>query len=297
METRPFGRTGIEVGVLGFGGSEIGFGSATQAEIDSLLNEALDAGCNVIDTAECYVDSEEKIGRAIGHRRDTFHLFTKTGHASGFSEPDWDPAMMAKQIDRSLVRLKTDRLDLIQLHSPSLESLREGTIIEVLKRAKEAGKVRFIGCSADNEPAIFAAECGAFDALQTSVNIADQEAIERHLPLAAAAGLGVVAKRPIANAAWIKKQGPNVYGHTYWLRLQELDYPFLSLPAAEAVAIALRFTLRQPGVATAIVGTEKPGRFLANLRALQSVPEDEDLYASIVDRWKAAAPGDWVGQG
>ncbi len=287
----------MEVGVLGFGSSEIGYGAATPAEIDSILNEALDQGLNVIDTAECYVDAEEKIGRAVGHRRDDYFLFSKTGHSSGFPGPDWDPAMMAAQIDRSLTRLKTDRLELIQLHSPSLELLQEGSAIEVLQRAREAGKVRFIGCSADNEAAVYAVECGAFDALQTSVNLADQEAIETSLPLAVEKGIGVIAKRPIANAAWIKKQGPEHYGHEYWLRLQALRYPLQDQPNAEAIGTALAFTLAQPGVSVAIVGTERPGRFLENLRALESSRSGPSDFEAIRARWKAVRKDDWIGQG
>lgn len=296
MERRRFGRTELEVGVLGFGGSEIGYGSATQDEIDRILNEAIDLGLNVIDTAECYKDSEEKVARAVGHRRDEYFLFTKTGHSSGFEEPDWDPAMMAKQIDRSLQRLKTDRVDLVQLHSPPLELLKRGEIIEVLQRAKEQGKTRFIGVSSDNEAAAYAIETGAFDTFQTSCNIADQESIDLTLPLAKKRDLGVIAKRPIANAAWIKRQSPDQYGHSYWLRLQELRYPFLNDPE-KALGIALRFTLAQPGVATAIVGTEKPGRFAENLRLLEQTPQNDEAIAAIRARWHEAKRDDWVGQG
>ena len=142
---RVFGKTGMVVSVLGFGGAEIGFGKTNQSEVDRILNSALDSGCNVIDTAECYVDSEEKIGKAVGLRRKEYFLFTKCGHSTGFEEPDWDPAMLSKQIDRSLSRLRTEYVDLIQLHSCTLETLQSGGVIEVLQRAKEAGKAKFIG--------------------------------------------------------------------------------------------------------------------------------------------------------
>src|SRR6185312_865484 len=102
-----------------------------------------------VDTAECYNDSEEKIGRSISGRRGEFHLFTKCGHSAGFDLPDWDPKMLAMQIERSLLRLNTDRVDLVQLHSCSEEMLRQGDVIDVLVRAKEAGKTRYIGYSGD----------------------------------------------------------------------------------------------------------------------------------------------------
>jgi len=77
------GRTGLEASALGFGAAEIGFLKTPQAAIDRLLNSALDAGLNVLDTAECYSDSEEVIDNAVGHRRGEYFLFTKCGHASG----------------------------------------------------------------------------------------------------------------------------------------------------------------------------------------------------------------------
>src|SRR5215207_4755871 len=82
LERRRFGKTDMEVTVLGFGGAEIGYQKVEQATVDKLLNAALDAGLNVVDTAECYVDSEIQIGTAIGHRRKEFFLFTKCGHAT-----------------------------------------------------------------------------------------------------------------------------------------------------------------------------------------------------------------------
>src|SRR2546425_3372973 len=102
MEHRQFGRTGMDVSVLGFGGSEIGFEGATPETVSKLLNAALDAGLNVIDTAECYKNSEELIGQAVSHRRSDYYLFSKCGHNSGFKEEDWDPAMLEKTIDRGL---------------------------------------------------------------------------------------------------------------------------------------------------------------------------------------------------
>jgi aryl-alcohol dehydrogenase-like predicted oxidoreductase len=106
MEHRAFGKTGLKVSVLGFGGSEIGYQDASQKVAGKILGAALDAGINVIDTAECYADSEALIGKTIGHRREEFHLFTKCGHVTaaldhlGFHE--WDPRLLAKSIDQSL---------------------------------------------------------------------------------------------------------------------------------------------------------------------------------------------------
>ncbi len=171
MERRALGKTGMEVSVLGFGGAEIGFEKATPETVERLLGSALDAGLNVIDTGECYGSSEELIGQAVSHRRGDFFLFTKCGHASGFDLPDWDLTMLEQSINRSLERLRVDCLDLVQLHTCSEEMLRQGDVIGVLERARAAGKTRFIGYSGDNNAALYAVECGAFDTLQTSINI------------------------------------------------------------------------------------------------------------------------------
>ncbi len=297
MEHRTLGKTGLNVSILGFGGAEIGFEGVPLATVETLLGSALDAGLNVIDTAECYADSEEKIGRAVGRRRDEFHLFTKCGHTSGLEGKDWNPQMLAQSIDRSLQRLGTDRVDLVQLHSCSEELLRQGDVIAVLQKARDAGKTRFIGYSGDAQAALYAVECGAFDTLQTSLNIADQEPITLTLPKARAANMGVICKRPLANVAWrTGSDAPtNDYHKTYWERLQKLQYDFLSDPA-RAAGIALRFTLSQPGTHTAIVGTTRPERWHTNAEMLSAGALPEDQIAAIRARWQEIAGPDWTGQ-
>ncbi len=295
MERRLLGKTGLEVSALGFGGAEIGYQNAALETVERLLGSALDAGLNVIDTAACYAGSEELIGKAVGHRRDSFHLFTKCGHTSGLAGADWDPAMLRESIDRSLVRLGTDRVDLVQLHSCDEATLRQGDVIAVLQAAREAGKTRLIGYSGDREAARYAVECGAFDTLQTSVSIAEQEPITLTLPLALEKGMGVIAKRPIANAAWTKTEMPeSEYAYPYFQRLQSLAYDFLGGP--DAVGIALRFTLAQPAVATAIVGTQNPDRWLSNARLLDAGPLPPAQVEAIRARWREIAQPDWVGQ-
>jgi len=287
----------MTVSVLGFGGSEIGYQRVSERSVARLLGGALDAGLNVIDTAECYEDSEVLIGRAVGARRREFHLFTKCGHARGWSRADWRPSALLHSIERSLERLATDRLDLIQLHSCSLAELRKGDVIAALERARERGLTRYIGYSGDGEAARFAVECGRFDALQTSVSIADQEAIDLTLPLARARGLGVIAKRPLANAAWRYARKPaEPYYQPYWTRLRALDYEFLRARDGGGAATALRFTLSVPGVHTAIVGTTRPERWGQNAAALEAGALGAEEFARIRARWREVAEPSWTGQ-
>src|SRR5262245_45087006 len=137
MEKRPMGKTDMRVSVLGFGGAEIGYEGVPAATVGQLLNGALDAGLNVIDTAECYPGSEELIGQAVAGRRGDFYLFTKCGHPEDPTREDWRPESLLQSIERSLRRLRTDRVDLVQLHSCSEAELRKGDVIDALKRARE----------------------------------------------------------------------------------------------------------------------------------------------------------------
>src|SRR5262249_19289537 len=147
------------------------------------------------------------------------------------------------------------------------------------------------------QAARYAVECGAFDTLQTSVNIADQETIDLTLPLARERNMGVIAKRPIANAAWRYSQRPeNAYHQPYWERLQKLDYDFIRQGPETAAGVALRFTRSVPGIHTAIVGTARPGRWRENAALVAAGPLPDQDYEAIRARWRAVADTSWVGQ-
>ena len=296
MEKRKFGKTDMEFSVLGFGGAEIGWSGETTETVEDLLNSALDAGLNVIDTAAAYKTSEELIGKAVGKRRKEYYLLTKCGALDGFTREDWTKKGILETIQQSLRNLKTDYLDLAQLHSCSAEILRQGDCIEGLQRAQEKGYTRYIGYSGDNEDAKYAIELDVFDSLQTSVSIADQSTIDGNIPLAAEKGLGIIAKRPIANAVWRHKElPPDSYHHEYWNRIQKLKYEFLSKSLEEATATAMRFTLSIPGIDTMIVGTTRPNRWQENAKyVLEGILSDEEFEA-IRDRWRETADEKWVG--
>jgi aryl-alcohol dehydrogenase-like predicted oxidoreductase len=297
MEQRVLGKTGFRVSVLGFGGSEIGEERLRASKAGRLLNAALDAGLSIIDTAECYGASEELIGATVAHRRRDYCLVTKCGHASGLSLPEWTPSLIERSIERSLKRLRTDCIDVVQLHSCSEEILRKGDVVAALQRARDKGNTRYIGYSGDNGAALYAVECGAFDTLQISVSIADQEAIDTILPAAVRNRIGVIAKRPIANAAWVPRW-PFVgsYSRTYRRRLRKLAYDFLTRDARQAIGIALRFALSVPGVNTAIVGTSNPSRYESNAALAAQGPLPPTVYETIRKRWRAVAEADWTGR-
>ena len=296
METHPSGTTDMYVSQLGTTDmyvSQLGLGCHEMnvlppEQAQRVVQAALDAGINVIDTAECYGQSEELVGQALGHRRDDCYLFTKCGHASGFDLPDWSSQLLEKSIERSLRRLKTEYLDLVQLHSCSKHVLERGDVITVLQKARDAGKIRYIGYSGDRQDALYAVECVAFDTLQTSVNIADQEATELTLIKAKSRSMGVIAKRPLANALWKTTQKPDdSHLQVYWERLNTLHYDFLTDYVQDAFGIALRFTLTVPGVDVAIVGTTNPDRFQSNAALLSAGPLSQEQFEAIRSRWNA----------
>lgn len=299
MERRAFGKTDMHVSVLGFGTSEIGHERTDQAVVSQILNHALDHGLNVIDTAECYIEAETLVGEAVSHRRDDYYLFTKCGHGFGIDTglPDWHPDLITQSIDHSLKRLKTDRLDLIQLHSCGHDVLAQGDVIDRLQRAQEQGKTRYIGYSGDGATARFALELGVFDSLQTSLNVADQQSIALLLPYCVEHGVGVIAKRPVANVAWRNWPEPPASGYAkpYFDRLQKLAYPFIGDSLGESVEYALRFTLTHEGVCTAIVGTSKPQRWAANAGAVAEGPLDGEEITEIWNRWAEVSEPEWVG--
>ncbi len=296
MEKRKFGKTDMEFSVLGFGGAEIGYENASQEDVTELLNAALDAGLNVIDTAAAYMESEKRIGEAVGGRRKEFYLLSKCGALDNFTRFDWSKKGILETIEQSLRSLKTDYLDIAQLHSCDTEILRQGDCIEGLQRAQEKGYTRYIGYSGDREEAKYAIEMDVFDSFQTSVNIADQTPIEGNIKLAAEKGLSVIAKRPIANAVWQHSEKPeNSYVHEYWERLQKLKFDFLGKSLEESISQALRFTMAVPGVDTMIVGTTKPNRWQSNSKLVAEGNLSSEEFETIRQRWQEVADESWVG--
>ena len=208
MELRPLGETGLKVSRLGAGLVEIGrmLTLSDEAQAGRVLNAALDGGVNFLDTAECYGVSEELIGRTVSHRRREFVLATKVGHVTGgYRGEPWTARTVKDSIDRSLKLMRTDYLDLVQLHAWDMpDSAREQVVLAV-RDAQDAGKARFLGYSHENEGAEWGVDSGCFDTLQTVMSIVDQRARYGLLERAKSRGMGVIVKRPLANGMWARR--------------------------------------------------------------------------------------------
>ena len=269
MKTTVLGKTSLTVSRLGVGLFEIGTLSDVPAA-GQVLNAALDGGINFLDTAACYDNSEEWIGRTISHRRAEYVLATKAGHVTGgYEGKEWTAKTILDSIERSLVRMKTDYVDLVQLHSCGVDILERGEAVQALLDARRAGKTRFVGYSGDREAALWAVESGQFDTLQTTFNLLDQEARIELFAKAEARGMGIIVERSIANAAWVAPPGS---GPVNWYRQRMqamLDTGPIPNAPQNLIALALGFTLAHPEVDTAIVGTRNPDHMLANIKLVE----------------------------
>ncbi|MBX7246400.1 MAG: aldo/keto reductase [Candidatus Sumerlaeaceae bacterium] len=292
MKKRQFGNTGIEVSVLGLGGGQVGSDSLSDADADRFLNTVLDLGITLIDTARMYGHSEERIGKYISHRRDEYILSSKCGYTIPGYE-DWTYDCVIAGVDRALDLMKTDRVDIMHLHSCPKEVLERGDVIQALEDVVKAGKVRFAAYSGENEALEYAIGTGRFASLQTSVNFCDQRGISQYLPEATQRGMGVIAKRPLANAPWLYDQRPvGQYVEVYWERFHAMGLPTFDLPWDE---VALRFAAFAPGVSSIISGTAKPDHIRRNAEILAKGPLPEPIIITMTETY--ASHGDcWPGQ-
>lgn len=293
IERRSLGRTGLEASVVGLGAGRIGEADADERAIERLLHGALDRGVRLIDTARSYGSSEERIGRLLRARRDEYLLSTKVGYGVA-GEDDWTGPCVRRGIDDALARMQTDRLDLVFLHSCPEHVLARGEVIEALRDAVAAGKVRAAGYSGEEEALARALASGAFDVVQCSVNVADQSALARAIPTARAGGVGVVAKRPLADFAFRHAERPAAEDvATYWDRLRAL-----AIDPGDAEGgwgeVALRFAAFAPGVGAAIVGTSRLDHLEEALRWVARGPLEPALDDAIRSAWAAHGEG-WRG--
>jgi hypothetical protein len=271
MEMTTLGKTDLRISRLGAGLYEIRLLTDVSV-VGELLNAALDGGINFLDTAACYGNSEEWIGRTISHRRHEYILATKAGHVTGgYEGEEWTSQTILDSIERSLKRMKTDYLDLVQLHTCGVDVLKLGDVVQALLDAKQAGKVRYIGYSGDREAALWAIESGQFDTLQTTFNLVDQEAREQVLPKARAKGMGIIVKRPIANAAWGAQISTDPFRERYRQRAQAIaDMGPIRGAPENPILLALGFALAHKEVDTAIVGTCNPDHMKANIELVEN---------------------------
>lgn len=297
-QNRAFGNTDLKVSALGLGAGQVGSHALSENEAAKLLNSVLDLGITLIDTARGYNLSEERIGRYLRNRRHEYVLSTKVGYDIPGYE-DWTGPTVTAGIDAALSRLQTDYIDIVHLHSCDLEVLQRGEVISALQAAVKAGKVRVAAYSGENEAlewAVTAKDSAGqlyFQSIQTSINFCDQRGIDGPVAKAIAQGLGVIAKRPIANAPWRYSELPvGEYVEEYWKRAKAMN---LNPAPFDWEDLALRFSAYLPGVSSCIVGTASTEHLSKNLEIVKRGPLPTEKVEEIRQAFRAHDQN-WVGQ-
>lgn len=297
MKYRALGRTGLVVSEVGFGAWGIGgrtVGETSYGDTDdsislAALERAVDRGITFFDTSSAYGNghSEELIGRALGRHRQKVVIATKAGYESWEQAPDFSVQAVVASAERSLRRLRSDYVDLLQLHNPPLEALRKPELQEVLQRLVKDGKARAWGISAKSpRDAIDAVEALDVPVVQANFNMMDVRAATSGLfELAAKRGVGFIARTPLCfgfltGAITRETRFPPGDHRLGWPRAQldnwidgaqELLEAVKASPGEAAVHAALRFCLAFPAVATVIPGILTPAEADQNARGSAGV--------------------------
>ncbi|GAE92220.1 aldo/keto reductase [Gracilibacillus boraciitolerans JCM 21714] len=207
MQYRQFGKTDMKISELSFGTWAIGgsWGGKTNDE-DALngLARAMDAGVNFFDTADVYGDgrSEELLAKATKGKEDKIHIATKFCRAGDINDPKtYSEASVTEYVENSLRRLQRDQLDLIQIHCPPIEILRDGAVFEVLDKLQQQGKIRhYGGVSVETvEEGLVSMENQNVAALQVIFNIFRQKPVTELFPVAKEKNVGILARVPLAS--------------------------------------------------------------------------------------------------
>ena len=271
MNTRRLGRTNLIVSELALGTVELGLtygiprpgetGPPDEADAARLLNRAVDAGVTLFDTARAYGTAEEVIGRALRHRRGEIVLaskFTLVGPGGQLLSGDALRDHFWASLDTSLRALRTDWLDLYQVHAGSDPAiLADGVIAELLAQARSAGKIRFAGLSSyGRELPLAGLATNTFDTLQVAYNILDRRMEERVFPLAQQQDVGIVVRSALLKGA-LTDRADSLPPHLDALRATAYAFRALAanLPGRPTAAqAALRFCLAHPAVSATLIG-------------------------------------------
>lgn len=292
------GKTDMQITRLGYGAMEIRAligedpGPTSQQhgrlrseeEAGEVLNAVLDSGINYIDTAWCYGRSEEFIGRYISHRRNEFYLATKCGHFyhNYHSRTGWSEDALIRCLDESLSRLKTDYVDLLQLHNPTLEEFRLHNCGETLMSFKEQGKIRYIGISTTLPGLDEFLSMGLFDVFQVPYSLVAQEHHEA-IQYVRKQGLGTVIRGGVGEGTPVAGIPSRKRYSQFKQRWQELELDEI-LHEMDPMELALRFTLSNPNIDSVIVGTRSVEHVVANVTAAEKGPLPENLLSQLKQR-------------
>ncbi|MCD0444962.1 aldo/keto reductase [Glycomyces sp. A-F 0318] len=313
MEQRVFGRSGRRVSVVGLGTWQLGadWGEVEESDALAVLEAALDAGVTFFDTADVYGDgrSEQLIGRFLREHADADVLVaTKMGR-----RVDQDPALYTLEnfrawTDRSRANLGVDRLDLVQLHCPPTPVYSSDAVFDALDTLVEEDRIAAYGVSVETcDEALTAIARPGTASVQIILNPFRLKPLEQVLPAAAEAGVGVIARVPLASGLLSGKytkdtvfaaddhrafnrhgeafdQGETFSGVDYATGVEAaVEFAGLAPEGATPAQTALRWILQQPGVSTVIPGARNPEQARANAAAADLAPLPEAALGAVRD--------------
>jgi aryl-alcohol dehydrogenase-like predicted oxidoreductase len=323
MEQRPLGSARRPVSVIGLGCWQLGadWGEVSDATAHAILHEALDAGVTFLDTADVYGDgrSERTIGAVLAERGDLGRVTvaTKAGRRAAPHVADaYTPEALRAWVDRSRDNLGVDALDLLQLHCPPSAVYRSDVVFDALDGLVDAEVIRAYGVSVETvDEALAAIARPHVASIQIICNVLRMRPATEVLPQAAAAGVGVIVRVPLASGVLSGRfdhdttfapddhRTYNRDGSAFDIGETFAGVPFdVAVDAARAVAaltpagwtpaqLALRWVIDQPGVTTVIPGASSPGQARDNAAVAGLPPLDDATLSALRDVYEAhAAP-------
>ncbi|QCB94521.1 aldo/keto reductase [Cellulomonas shaoxiangyii] len=316
MRTRVLGRTGREVGVVGLGCWQLGGDWGTVGDDTALevLDAAVGAGVTFLDTADVYGDgrSEKVIGRFLAERPEVAERVTVATKMGRRADPHVADAYTADAFrawtDRSRTNLGVDTLDLVQLHCPPTPVYARDDVFDALDALVEEKRVAAYGVSVETvDEALAAIARPHVASVQIILNVFRRKPLERVLPAAAEAGVGIIARVPLASGLLSGKYdastrfadddhrsfnrngeafdvGETFAGVPYDIGVEAAREVAQHTPAGASTAqLALRWIIDQPGVSVVIPGARTPEQARANAAAEQLPPLDDATLAALAD--------------
>jgi len=319
MQYRRFGNTALTTSEVGFGCARIGgvFQDSSRREIVTLLRRALAEGITFFDTADMYAqgESERLVGDAFRHNRDRVVIATKFGYRlpaqkqlinqvkpllkplvarlglksqqihSGLrgtvSQQDFSSSYISRAVEASLKRLKSDYIDIYQLHDPPTDVLQRGDFVEPLELLRRQGKVRYWGVAClGTDDALASLQYPALASIQVGFSALEQAALDAAIPRAAAHGTGIIARQVFASGLLTRR--PDA------LKLDEIDsdrqvamrkrdqlvaYASIAKGCGRSPAeLALQFALARQDVSVVLLGISRATQLDSSLSALRAAP-------------------------
>mgnify|MGYP001341519593 CR=1 FL=1 len=278
LPTAILGRTGIRVARLGYGAGHRKPQDSANAKV--VHEGVLNAGVTLIDTADCYGNSEELIGKFLAGRSSEYYVATKCGGSS--SGHEWTRKNCMRTLEESLLRLKTSTIDIMQLHNPTVTEAEEGDLVEALIDMKKSGKVRWIGASTTMPHLATYLDWGVFDIFQLPYSALERDH-EEWITKAAEAGAGILIRGGVA----LGEPGIGKGSSERWDKFMEADLDELRDPDEDRTSFILRFTLSHPHTHSIIVGTTSLEHLQQNVAAILKGPLLPETYGEAKKRLDA----------